>query len=333
MSRSGSRDERDQANQAPQLGRIILSQGRSGGATSASDEANEEESRLGSNRKQTAEPRPLSIFVPDREQPTALSRSRDLVFVRNRSYRISSAERELMTEVGKFRTIAVADLARHRYSNEPGKLRQDLLNLKAQKLVRQRRVMAGKGQEKLSVLVLTREGKHLVQQEYRAPRGQRFYAGLVKPREVAHDAAIYRMYQIEAAEIEKPGGSVKRIVLDYELKKNVYKPLAKARNLPPLEYAKRQAEVAADNGLKVIDGKIPLPDLRIEYETAEGDMAKVDLELATEHYRGAHAAGKLKAGFKVYADRASASRLNAWLTYGRSSVYDGPELTAAILSL
>ena len=214
-----------------------------------------------------------------------------------------------------------------------GKLRQDLLNLKAQKLIRQRRVMAGKGQEKLSVLVLTREGKHLVQQEYRAARGQRFYAGLVKPREVAHDAAIYRMYQVEAAEIEKRGGSVKRIVLDYELKKNVYKPLAKARNLPPLEYAKRQAEVAADNELKVIDGKIPLPDLRIEYETAEGDMAKVDLELATEHYHGAHAAGKLKAGFKVYADRASASRLNASLTYGRSSVYDGPELTATILSL
>ena len=140
------------------------------------------------------------------------------------------------------------------------------------------------------------------------------------------------MYQVEAAEIEKRGGSVKRIVLDYELKKNVYKPLAKARNLPPLEYAKRQAE-AADNELKVIDGKIPLPDLRIEYETAEGDMAKVDLELVTEHYHGAHAAGKLKAGFKVYADRASASRLNASLTYGRSSVYDGPELTATILFL
>jgi hypothetical protein len=141
--------------------------------------------------------------------------------------------------------------------------------------------------------VLTRTGKHLVQQEYRAARGQRFYAGLVNPREVAHDAAIYRM--------------------------------------PPLEYAKRQ--VAADNGLKVIDGKIPLPDLRIEYETADGEIAKVDLELATEHYYGAHAAGKLKAGFKVYADQASASRLNASLTYGRSSVYDGPELTAAILSL
>ena len=332
MSRSGSRDEREQANEVPEPGSLVLSQGRSGGATSASDEAKEQPGPR-SDRQLTAESRPLSIVVPEREQPTALIRSRDLVFVRSRSYRISAAEREMMTEIGKFRTIAVADLARHRYLNQEGKLRQDLRNLKAQELLRQRRVMAGKGQEKLSVLVLTRAGKHLVQQEYRAAPGQRFYAGLVKPREVAHDAAIYRMYQVEAAEIAKRGGSIKRIVLDYELKKNVYKPLAKARNLPPLEYAKRQTEVAADNGLKVIDGKIPLPDLRIEYETADGEIAKVDLELVTEHYHGAHAAGKLKAGFKVYADRASASRLNASLTYGRSSVYDGPELTATILSL
>jgi len=333
MSRSGSRDEREQANETPELGRMVLSQGRSGGATSASDEAKKDQAGPSSDRRPTAEPGSLSVVVPEREQRTALIRSRDLVFVRNRSYRISSVELEMMTEIGKFRTIAVGDLARHRYGNEPSKLRQDLLNLKAQKLIRQRRVMAGKGQEKLSVLVLTRTGKHLVQQEYRAARGQRFYAGLVKPREVAHDAAIYRMYQVEVAEVNKRGGSVKRIVLDYELKKNVYKPLAKARNLPPLEYAKRQAEVAADNELKVIDGKIPLPDLRIEYETAKGDTAKVDLELATEHYHRAHAAGKLKARFKVYADRASALRLNASLTYGRSSVYDGPELTATILSL
>lgn len=332
MSRSGSRDEREQANEAPEPGSLVLSQGRSGGATSASDEAKKEQSGPSSDRRPTAEPRSLSMVGPEREQPTAPIRSRGLVFVRDRSYRISAAERELMSEIGKFRTIAVADLSYHRYPDE-GKLRQDLLNLKAQKLIRQRRVMARKGKEKLSVLVLTREGKHLVQQEYRAARGQRFYAGLVKPREVAHDAAIYRMYHVEAAEIEKRGGSVKRIVLDYELKKNVYKPLAKARDLPPLEYAKRQAEVAADNELKVIAGKIPLPDLRIEYETAEGDIAKIDLELATEHYHRAHAAGKLRAGFKVYADQASASRLNASLTYGRSSVYDGPELTATILSL
>ena len=166
MSRSDSRDERNQANEAPELRRMVLSQGRSGGATSASDEAKKEQSGPSSDRRPTAEPRSLSIVGSEREQPTVPIRSRDLLFVRNRSYRISSAEREMMTEIGKFRTIAVADLARQRYPKEPGKLRQDLLNLKAQKLVRQRRLMAGKRQERLSVLVLTRTGKHLVQQPW-----------------------------------------------------------------------------------------------------------------------------------------------------------------------
>jgi len=68
--------------------------------------------------------------------------------------------------------------------------------------------------------------------------------------EVAHDAAIYRMYQAEAAQIEKRGGTIKRVVLECELMKNLYRSLAKARRLSALEYTRRQAEVAADNRLK-----------------------------------------------------------------------------------
>ena len=219
----------------------------------------------------------------------------------------------MMTEIGKFRTIAVADLARHRYPKEPGTLRQDLLNLKAQKLVCQRRVTAGKGQEKLSVLVLTREGKHLVQQEYRAAHGQSFYAGLVKPREVAHDAAIYRMYQVEAAEIEKRGGSVRRIVLDYELKKNVYKPLAKARNLPPLEYAKRQTEVAADNRLKVIDGRVRYLICGSNTEAQRRHGEGSDSGACLRALAGLQQPESWRSGdSKSLADRTSASRLNAF---------------------
>jgi hypothetical protein len=103
---------------------MVLSHGRSGGATSASDEAKKEQSGPSSDRRPTAEPGSLSIVGLEREQPTALIRSRDLVFVRNRRYRISAAERGMMTEIGKFRTIAVGDLARHRYPNEPGKLQE-----------------------------------------------------------------------------------------------------------------------------------------------------------------------------------------------------------------
>src|SRR5437879_1827659 len=77
------------------------------------------------------------------------------------------------------------------------------------------------------------------------------------------------MYQAERERIEKAGGRIRRVVLDYELKQKAYSPLAKAKALPPLDYARRQEQIARENGLKVVQGHITLPDLRIEYETAE----------------------------------------------------------------
>ena len=318
MSRSSARNERNEEHGDVELGRMPLSQGRSGGANASGGDDKFKPRSAVEAEGGAGTPEPAL------RQPQALSRDRELVVVRDRAYRVSGRERALMTELGRFRTVAVTDLAEYRYGHHTRRLREDVANLNDQKLIRQRRVMFGKGREKFSVLVLTKEGKRVVEQEEPNPSEQAFYAGFVKPQEVAHDAAIYRMYQVEAAQIQKQGGTIRRVVLDYELKKNVYSPLGRARQqLPPLQFAQRQAEVAAANGLKVIEGKIPLPDLRIEYETVEGELAKADLELATEHYHGAHVAGKLNAGFKTYADRATAARLNAALTYGGSAVHDG----------
>jgi hypothetical protein len=134
---------------------------------------------------------------------------------------------------------------------------------------------------------------------------QSVYAGFVKPREIAHDTAIYRLYQAEAARIEREGGRTTRVVLDFELKKGAYAPIARARRISVAEYRRKQADVARENCLKVVDGKIRFPDLRIEYETSRGEAARVDLELATEHYRGDHMATKDRAGFKICAERSS----------------------------
>jgi hypothetical protein len=64
---------------------------------------------------------------------------------------------------------------------------------------------------------------------------------------------------------------------------------------------------------------------RIEYETREGEMARVDLELATEHYRGRNLVEKVRAGFSIYAHAQDAT--------GLRRVLDQRELTAEILSL
>src|SRR5262249_37306260 len=157
-------------------------------------------------------------------------------------------------------------------------MRRDLRELQAQGLVHVRSVWSGPRSKELTVVVLTKQGKQLLKEHGQVTPGQAIHSGFVKPREVRHDAAIYRMFQAEKQRIERAGGLVRRVVLDYELKKKVYSPLAKAKHLPPLDYARKQAEIAGQNGLKVIDGKIPLPDLRIEYETQDGDVARVDLE-------------------------------------------------------
>jgi hypothetical protein len=269
--------------------------------------------------------REAEIRSDERRPQPPLSREHQALTFRGHSYFLSEAERETMREIGRFRTVAVEDLERHRYEGKSGAMRQDLSSLRAQALVQLRNVWSGPKSQKLAVLVLTKEGRELLKEHGRDVSDQMFHSGLVKTRELRHDAAIYRMFQAEKNQIERAGGCVRRVVLDYELKKKVYSPLAKAKQLPPLEYARKQAEVAKQNGLAVIDGKIPLPDLRIEYETQDGDLARVDLELATGHYHGSSLAEKAGAGFKMYAADGSGSRL--------SRVLEDREITVAILSL
>lgn len=237
-----------------------------------------------------------------------------------RIHDLSALEKQVLWEAGRFRTVAVPDLARVHYCGKLGALERDLKQLLAGGLVERHTVaLNGKGKS-VSVVALTGRGKRLLKAA--APSGQALYTGLVKPRELAHDAAIYRMYFAEAERIEADGGRVARVVLDYELKKRAYSPLAKARDLPALAYAERQQEIAREHGLEVVEARLVFPDLRIEYETRDGEERSIDLELATRNYRAAHIRAKAAAGFKVYADTRS-GRLAA--------VLDDHDLVAELL--
>ncbi len=226
-----------------------------------------------------------------------------------------------MAEIGRFRTLSTEDLAHHRYSGDASKMRQDLRKLSSQGLLQTRTVWVGKEKEQLVAVALTRRGERVL--EGSGEQGI-FYSGFVKPAEMIHDATIYRMYQAEAARIAKEGGQIRRISLDYELKRKVYSPLAKEKPNSN-DYRKRQKEIAAEHGLKVVRGHIQLPDLRIEFETRDGDVATRDLELATRHYRGGQLGSKAEAGFTFYAPSGDANRL--------SSIFDDHNITGEILSL
>lgn len=272
------------------------------------------------------------VRAPEQERPAPeqdaarSSRQREGLAL-DRPCRISPAERETLAEIGRFRTVALEDLARYQYAGDRAQMMQDLRSLRAQGFLQRRTIWTGGRRDRMTVLALTRRGKEIVSSG--GLSDQRIYAGLVKPaEEVQHDAAIYRMYQSESKRIERGGGRVRRIVLDYELKQKVFAPLAKAKakaESVSREYARRQAEVARENGLKVVRGKILLPDLRIEFERANGERAHIDLELATHHYRGSQMRTKAEAGFKMYASQDSIARLSAAL--------DDPGIVAEILSL
>lgn len=113
------------------------------------------------------------------------------------------------------------------------------------------------------------------------------------------------------------------MVLDYELKGQLYSALSKIDPDKNAEY--NRMYVANRHGLKVVDGKIPIPDLRIEYETEARDIEHVDLELATREYRSQGMADKARAGFHLFARHQDLPRLRR--------VLNEQELTARIFTL
>jgi hypothetical protein len=242
--------------------------------------------------------------------------------LRGRTYRLRNSEIATMVELGKFRAVAREDLAEFVYGGNNDRLRPDAENLLRQGLVEMKSVPHEEmGSRQL--LTLTKNGHRFLTQTQSAGKGQALYHGFTKPREAHHDADLYRLYQRAAAKIEGQGGSNLRVVLDYELKKHLYRDLAdlgEDRSSAEGKYA-----IAEKYGLQLVRGKIPVPDVRIEYHTGDGERARVDLELATGHYRGRNLSEKVLAGFSLYAHADDVSKLRR--------ILDQRELTAEILSL
>ena len=242
--------------------------------------------------------------------------------LRGRTYRLRNSEIATMVELGKFRVVAREDLAEFAYKGDNDRMRPDVETLFRQGLAEMKSIPHEESGRR-QLLTLTKHGHRFLKQTQFAGKQQAIYHGFTKPREAHHDADLYRLYQKEAARIERQGGRNLRVVLDYDLKKRLYHDLAKLGEDRHSADSKRT--VAERHGLRVVRGKIPLPDVRIEYETRDGERARVDLELATGHYRGRTLAEKVRAGFSIYAHADEASKLRR--------VLDQRELTAEILSL
>jgi hypothetical protein len=212
------------------------------------------------------------------------------------NYHLSPQQAAMLRDIGAFRTITAESLQKHVYSGDEDRFSKDLRNLTDQRLVTVQPDSRGKDR----YVSLTRSGKTMAEAHLNSNEEQSLYSGIVKKRELRHDAAIYEVYQKEARKISKSGGTIKRVVLDFELKKNVNRQLATIQNLSPAERERERQRMAEEHGLKIIKGKIQIPDVRLEYESQEQEQCKVDLECVTGHYKARQIAAKKSAGFKLY---------------------------------
>ena len=248
--------------------------------------------------------------------------SRVILYDRYRGYDLRESEVQVLADLGKFRVIAADDLVRFAYNNDKTRMDQETANLTRRGLIEVREVETSFGRTS-RIYALTRAGRKLLANSNRLPKGQEIYSGFMKPKEAKHDAELYRVYQREASRIEERGGRVRKVVLDYELKKKVNGDLVEMGN--EKENLGGKEEVAERYGLRVVAGRIPLPDLQIEYETPERGVARVNLELATGEYRPEQIAQKARAGFTIYSHADDGPRV--------CRILDQQELTAEILSL
>jgi hypothetical protein len=272
-------------------------------------------------RQQDNELEPGQQNDPSREQASPEARPQAYGLGR-RTFHLRESEVRAMADIGTFRVVAAGDLARYAYADDAARMERDLRRLQQQGLVIAKTLPASR-RGAIRVVGLTKIGKRLLRSTNRLPDNQAIFHGIVKPREAQHDAALYRLFQAEVNRIERAGGRPLRVILDYELKRDLYHERARLgeRNNDPSEVE----ALAERHGLKAVDGKIPLPDLRIEYQTTELEQRRLDLELATHHYRPRGIAEKAKAGFALYSPRDDAPRLRR--------ILDEQELTARIFAL
>ena len=266
--------------------------------------------------RQEPEPRERDVLKPERED------SHRAYYLRDREYLFRQSEIHTLAEVGRFRVVAPHDLAKYGYAGDSARMERDIRRLKEQSLLSEKTLELSGGKT-LRIVTLTKQGAKLLRNSNRLPGTQEIYHGLRKPKEAKHDADLYRLYQKEAARIERAGGRPLRIILDYELKRDLNRDLTALG--PQKDDPDAKEQVAEKHDLPVVNGKVQIPDLRIEYENAHGELERIDAELATRHYRPQGLAAKAKAGFSLYSHPDDASRLRR--------VLNDQDLTAGILSL
>lgn len=306
-------DGRDPERQRSEDGR-----GRSGGAQPEFAEASEES---------------RDTFTRTLDMPRGPHREK--VRVHARDYQLSGEDVRVMATVGAFRVVPASEI-RDSNPRTPTRPARDLERLREHGLIKTMPYVVGR--TRTTLVTLTERGRDLLESRRRAdsqePR-QAFYAGIRKPRELAHDARVHAAYARAAERLEKSGARVRRVVLEEELKADYQRFLQRgnrgrreSRGEPERD-REAIAQWAREHELPYHDGHVEIPDARIEYDDRDGRPGVEDIEVVTPHYRGAHAAAKAASGFSQY--RAVGARVGGVSGSGRSGRGVDPRLAEDLL--
>lgn len=244
---------------------------------------------------------PREVFADHVRLPRG--REREHVWIRERYHMLRGSESRTLASVGAFRVIPASDL-RDTFDKPLDPRHGELWHLREAGLVQTVRI-----DRDTTAITLTKEGRALLEGHRRdqdAPDRQTFHAGVQRPRELKHDAAVYRAYLDEAERLHEAGAEIHRVVLENELKAEFQTFLQEPnrdredsdgrpdRSLLEIESWAHEHNLPCDE-----QGHVQFPDVRIEYDI-DGREHTLDVEVMTPHYRGAHAAGKASSGFSLY---------------------------------
>jgi DNA-binding MarR family transcriptional regulator len=266
---------------------------------------------------------PRDVFTQELALPRGLERER--VHSHDRDYQLRGSEVRTLATIGAFRVVPADDLRDD--VGRGGDVRHgDLERLRHAGLIR---TVAPFERDSRTVLVtLTERGREVLESHRTRTDGssQSFYAGSVKSRELSHDAQLYRAYLRAAERLHGEGARIQRVALDYELKRD-YQRFLQERNRDrsdsdgrPTRSREEVREWARDHELPMTNDRVQFPDFRIEYERPDGRRDVEDVEVTTFNYRGAHAAGKVQAGFTRF--RGSSARVGGSGASGRATAVD-----------
>ena len=223
--------------------------------------------------------------------------------------------RGALADIGIYGAVSYRDLAEAHFGGHPYTTRRAVNAWTREGLAKESTAKGPKGRP-FKVLTLTRKGAAAIR-DLDAGQGLdpgqhiRSAARLLQHAQLAHDTAIYRACGRERQRLLERGAAIRRVRLDGELKSAVARKSESARARDGRRAADAERHRAAGElGLPIdAQGRVLYPDAQIEYTDAEGRSGRVNIEVASGHYRQGSVRAKAAAGFRMHANGPAGARV------------------------